>query len=141
MFATRSTRRQPLYLIAATLLTLATAACGGSDSTGPTPAPGGGGNGGGGSTVGTVVVVNSAPTGTGLFLRRRACGTSTWGSDMLGSGILGSGEQQSWQIEPGCYDFRVTPGETGLDYLYFDSVQLDAGETETLTITEFPPEQ
>ena len=135
MFATRSTRRQPLHLLAATLLTLAAAACGGSDATGPTPAPGGG------STVGTVVVVNSAPTGTGLFLRRRACGSSTWGSDMLGSGVLGGGEQQTWQIEPGCYDFRVTPGETGLDYLYFNSVQLDAGETETLTITAFPLEQ
>jgi hypothetical protein len=59
---------------------------------------------------------------------------------MLGSSILFGGEQQSWQIEAGCYDFRVTPSEVGLDYLYFNSVQLDAGETETLTISAFPLE-
>jgi hypothetical protein len=143
MFATRSTRRQPLYLLAATLFTLATAACGGSDSAGPSPSGSGngGGGGGGGSTVGTVTVVNSASTGSAMFIRRRACGTSAWGSDMLGAGILFGGESQLWEIEPGCYDFRVTPSESGLDYLYFNNVQLDAGETETLTITAFPLEQ
>lgn len=132
MFNTLRIRRH-LSLAAFTLLTAATAACGGgSDSTGPTPAPGGG------STVGTVTLVNSAPNGTALFVRRRACGATTWGSDMLGSSILSGGEQQSWEVEAGCYDFRITPGETGLDYLYFTGVQLDAGESETLTITAFP---
>lgn len=135
MFANLSTRR-PLYLLAATLLTTMAAACGGSDSTGPSPEPAPGG----GATVGTVTVVNNAVTGSVLFLRRRACGASTWGSDMLGSTVLSGGEQQTWQIEPGCYEFRATPGEVGLDYLYFNGVQLDAGETETLTITEFPLE-
>jgi hypothetical protein len=125
--------RRPLSLAAFTLLTAATAACGGgSDSTGPSPAPGGG------TTVGTVTLVNGAPTGSAMFVRRRACGTTSWSGDMLGSSILWGGEQQSWEIEAGCYDFRVTPSETGLDYLYFNGVQLDAGESETLTITAFP---
>lgn len=136
MFANQSTRRRPLYLLAATLLTTVAAACGGSDSTGPSPEPAPGG----GTTVGTVTMVNSAATGSVLFLRRRACGTSSWSGDMLGSGILFGGETQSWQLEAGCYEFRLTPSEIGLDYLYFNGVQLDAGETETLTITEFPLE-
>ena len=134
MFTTKTARR--MYLLASTLLTVGAAACGGGDggSTGPSPAPGGGG------TVGTVTLVNSAQSGSALFVRRRACGSTSWGSDMLGSSILFGGEQQSWQIDVGCYDFRVTPSEVGLDYLYFESVQLDAGETETLTITAFPLE-
>jgi hypothetical protein len=136
MFTTARARR--LYLLASTLLTVATAACGGGDggdSTGPTPPPPPSG-----SSVGTVTLVNSAQNGSALFVRRRACGTSTWGADMLGSSILFGGEQQSWQLDAGCYDFRVTPSEVGLDYLYFTNVQLDAGETETLTISAFPLE-
>ena len=59
---------------------------------------------------------------------------------MLGSSVLSKGEEQTWQVDAGCYDFIVTPGEDGLDDLLFNSVQLDAGETETLTITTFPLE-
>jgi hypothetical protein len=129
MFSTLQIRRN-LSLTAFSLLTAATVACGGSDSTGPTPTPG--------TTVGTLTLVNSAPTGSALFVRRRACGTTSWSGDMLGSSILWGGEQQAWELEAGCYDFRITPSETGLDYLYFNGVQLDAGESETLTITAFP---
>ncbi len=135
MFANQSTRRRPLYLLAATLLTTVAAACGGGDSTGPSPAPGGGGN-----TVANVTVVNSAQAGSVLFLRARACGALTWGSDLLGSSVLSQGEQGTWEFAPGCYEFRATPAEVGLDYLYFNNVQLDAGEAETLTITAFPLE-
>jgi hypothetical protein len=35
----------------------------------------------------------------------------------------------------------LTATAAACDYLYFNGVQLDAGETETLTITAFPPEQ
>ena len=127
----RTIGRRSLPLVVA-LATLATAACGGGDdtTTGPGPSP----------TEATVTVVNHAPTGTVLFLRYRPCGTSGWSSDLLGSGILGSGEQHSWDVAPGCYDVRVTPGETGLGYLYFNSVQVGAGEARTLEIIAFPAE-
>jgi hypothetical protein len=128
----RTIGRRSLPLVVA-LATLATAACGGdgADSpTGPGPTP----------TEATVTVVNHAPTGTVLFLRYRPCGASGWSSDLLGSGILGSGEQHSWDVSPGCYDIRATPGETGLGYLYFNGVQVGAGEAKTLEITAFPAE-
>jgi hypothetical protein len=41
---------------------------------------------------------------------------------MLGSSLLFGGEEKSWTVEPGCYDFRATPAEVGLDYLYFNGV-------------------
>ncbi len=117
--------------LAVALATLATAACGGDDSpAGPGPS----------TTEATVTIVNHAPTGTVLFLRYRPCGSSGWSSDLLGSSTLGSGEQHSWDVSPGCYDVRVTPGEIGLDYLYFNGVQLGAGEAKTLEITAFPAE-
>jgi hypothetical protein len=126
----RSIGRRSLPLVVG-LATLATAACGGDDATtGPGPAP----------AEATVTVVNHAPSGTVLFLRYRPCGASGWSSDLLGSGILGSGEQHSWDVAPGCYDVRATPGETGLDYLYFNGVQVGAGEAKTLEITAFPAE-
>lgn len=133
MRSTIRTISRRLLPLAATLAVF-TAACGGdgADSTGPTPAPAG---------DATVTVVNHAPTGSVMFLRYRACGTSTWSSDVLGSSILWAGEQTSFTVAAGCYDVRATPSETGLDYLYFNSVQLDAGESETLEITAFPAAQ
>ena len=127
----RTLGRRSLPLVAA-LATLATAACGGGDdsTTGPGPV----------ATEATVTVVNHAPTGTVLFLRYRPCGASGWSSDVLGSSVLGSGEQTSWTVAPGCYDVRATPAEIGLDYLYFNGVQLGAGESRTLEITAFPAE-
>jgi hypothetical protein len=87
-----------------------------------------------------VTVVNHAATGTVPFLRYRPCGTSGWSTDLLGSGVLGSGETHSWDVAPGCYDVRATPGETGLGYLLFNGVQVGAGEAKTLEITAFPAE-
>ena len=128
----RTLGRRSLPLVVA-LATLATAACGGDgdDSpVGPGPSP----------TEATVTVVNHAPTGTVLFLRYRPCGSSGWSSDLLGASVLGSGEQHSWDVSPGCYDVRATPGEIGLGYLFFNGVQLAAGEAKTLEITAFPAE-
>jgi len=120
--------------IAFALATLATAACGGGDdsTTGPTPTPSGNA---------TVTVVNHAPTGSVMFLRYHPCGTSGWSSDQLGSSILSQNEQVSFDVAPGCIDVRATPAESGLDYLYFNGVQVGAGETTTLEITAFPAVQ
>lgn len=135
------------HIINSALVALAAfaAACGGgSDLTGP---------GGGGSTPtptpsankGTLTITNAAPTGSAMFIRTRACGASgSWSSDLLAvdgngaGGIMFPGEAGTWQLAPGCYDVRVTPSEAGLDYLYFNSVQLTAGQTTALTITSFP---
>jgi hypothetical protein len=128
----RTIGRRSLPLVVA-LATLATAACGGDGDDSPTgPGPS--------TAEATVTVVNHAPTGTVLFLRYRPCGSSGWSADLLGSGILGSGEQHSWDVSPGCYDVRVTPSETGLGRLYFNSVQVGAGEARTLEIVAFPAE-
>ena len=127
----RTIGRRSIPLVAA-LATLATAACGGGDdsTTGPGPTP----------TEATFTVVNHAPNGSVLFLRYRPCGGSGWSSDVLGSSVLSSGEQTSWTVSPGCYDVRATPAEIGLNYLYFNGVQVGAGEAKTLEITAFPAE-
>jgi hypothetical protein len=127
----RTIGRRSIPLVAA-LATLATAACGGGDDSpaGPGPTP----------TEATFTVVNHAPSGSVLFLRYRPCGTSGWSSDVLGSSVLSSGEQTSWTVAAGCYDVRATPAEIGLDYLYFNGVQVGAGEAKTLEITAFPAE-
>ena len=135
MRSTLTTLRRALPF-AAVLATVLTAACGGGDdaTTGPTdPTPPPAGN-------ATVTVVNHAPAGSVMFLRYRACGDTSWGSDVLGSSILGQNEQTSFEVTPGCIDVRATPSESGLDYLYFTGVQLAAGEARTLEITAFPAE-
>jgi hypothetical protein len=131
MRSTIRTFSRRLLPLAATLA-LFTAACGGDgddSSTGPTPTPSGNA---------TVTVVNHAPTGSVMFLRYRACGSISWGHDVLGSSILSAGEQTSFDVSAGCYDVRATPSEVGLDYLYFNGVQVSAGESRTLEITAFP---
>jgi len=133
-----TTRR--LSAFACSLFAALTLACGGGDggdsSTGPSnpppPAPGAG--------EATLTLVNSASNGSVMFFRRRACGSVQWSSDMLGISILSQGEQQSWSISAGCYDFRATPADVGVTYVYFNGVQIDAGEVETLTISSFPAE-
>jgi hypothetical protein len=133
MFSSIRTIGRRALPLAIALVTLATAACGGGDdsSTGPSPVPSGNA---------TVTVVNHAPTGTVLFLRYRTCGTSQWSADVLGSSILGKNEQKAFSVAAGCYDVRATPGEVGLDYLYFTNVQVAAGQSKTLEITAFPPD-
>jgi len=134
-----TTRR--LSAFACSLFAALTLACGGGDggdsSTGPSnpppPAPGSG--------DATLTLANHSSNGTVMFFRRKACGSIQWGSDMLGVSLLSGGEQQSWTLTAGCYDFRATPAEVGIDYVYFLGVQLDAGESETLTIDSFPADQ
>jgi hypothetical protein len=130
--------------INSTLVTfaLAAAACGGGDDasglSGPsTPPPS--------QSKGTLVITNAAPTGSGLFIRTRACNTGgSWSSDLLGDpnsgagAIMFGGETGSWQLDPGCYDVRVTPSEIGLDYFYVNGVQVQAGQSVTVTIDAFP---
>jgi hypothetical protein len=52
-----------------------------------------------------------------------------------------AGETGSWQLTPGCYDLRVLPSETGLDYLYINGVQVQAGQTASVTVSAFPTSQ
>ena len=128
----RTIGRRSLPLVFA-LASLATAACGGDGDDSPTgPGPS--------TAEATVTVVNHAPTGTVLFLRYRPCGSLGWSSDLLGASTLGSGEQHAWNVAPGCYDVRVTPSEVGLGRLYFNGVQVGAGEARTLEIVAFPAE-
>ena len=126
----RTLGRRSLPLVVA-LATLATAACGGGDDSPAGPGPS--------TAEATVTVVNHAPNSV-LFLRYRTCGSSGWSSDVLGASVLSTGEQHSWDLAPGCYDIRASPAATGLDYLYFNGVQLSAGEAKTLEITAFPAE-
>src|SRR5262245_19575958 len=128
---TRTLEERPmrrLATLAFAFATLATAACGGGDdwTTGPTPTPSGNA---------TITVVNHAPTGSVLFLRYHPCGTSGWSSDQLGASVLSQNEQVSFEVSAGCIDVRATPAESGLDYLYFNGVQVAAGEAKTLEIT------
>jgi len=128
----RTISRRSLPLVVA-LVTLATAACGGGDDSPAGPGPS--------TTDATVTVVNNAANhGTVLALRYRPCGSSGWSVDLLGSGILGSGEQHSWTVSAGCYDVRALAGEIGFGYTYFNGVQVGAGEAKTLEITAFPAE-
>lgn len=120
------------FLVGLTLAALA-AACGDDSPTGPTsdqPDPG----------KATVKLVNSSPNSV-LFARTRACGATAWGSDLLGSSsILWSNQTLSRPHAAGCYDLRLTPGESGADYLYLTDLQLSAGKVTTITITAFPAE-
>ncbi len=91
------------------------------------------------------MITNAAPTGSGLFIRVRACNSSGgWSSDLLnvpnnGAGlVMYGGETGSWDLDAGCYDVRVTPSESGLDYFYANAVQVQAGQSVTVTIDAFP---
>jgi hypothetical protein len=141
MFGKLIPASRTLSVLALSLFAAGAVGCGGSDDS---TAPSGGNSDGStpppASSDARVSLRNSAASGSVMFFRSRACGTTLWGSDMLGSSILGAGEEQSWTVTPGCYDFRATPAEQGLNYVYFTNVQIDAGETEQLEITAFPTE-
>ena len=128
----RTIGRRSLPLVVA-LATLATAPGGGGEDTpaGPRPTT---------AEPPVPVVKHPAHNRTVVTLRYRPCGSSGWSADLLGSGILGSGEQHSWTVAPGCYDVRALAGEIGFGYTYFNGVQFSAGEAKTLEITAFPAE-
>ena len=117
--------RTILFTAAALVLTLT--ACGNDESaTGP-------------STGKAQLTLTNTSNNYITFVRTKTCGASSYGGDILGSGILGKNESRSWEFNPGCIDIRVTPAETGADYLYLTNVQLEAGKTKTMTIAAFPP--
>jgi hypothetical protein len=103
-------------------------ACGSDSPAGPS-----------GSSQATLKLVNSSANSV-LFIRARACGTTSWGPDLLGADILWQGETLTREVAPGCIDVRFTPTEVGADYFYFMGVNAEAGKTTTLTVNAFPAE-
>ena len=122
----RRTLLVPALVLAAALV----AACGKDTNNNPT---------GPGGTEATLQVINVSNNAV-LLIRARACGTSTWGSDLPGAEVLTKGETMTRTFTPGCIDLRLTPAELGADYLYFTNVQLLPGSTKALTVTAFPAE-
>lgn len=86
-------------------LALATAACGGDgDSTGPGPGPGD--DPVPDATAGTLYVSNDSDREI-WYVFARACGTSAWGEDLLGSDIIPLQTSGSFSLGAGCYDVRA----------------------------------
>jgi hypothetical protein len=85
-------------LVALATIALVTAACGGSDdSTGPTPAP---------ATNGTLFVSNDSDREI-WYVFTRACGSTAWSDDLLGSDIIPLETSESFTVAAGCYDVRL----------------------------------
>jgi hypothetical protein len=87
-------------LVALAALALASAACGGGDSTGPgtNPDPG--------VTNGTLYVSNDSDREI-WYVFTRACGSTAWSDDHLGSDIIPLQTSETFTVAAGCYDVRL----------------------------------
>jgi hypothetical protein len=83
-------------LLALATIALASAACGGDDSTGPTPAP----------SNGTLFVSNDSDREI-WYVFTRTCGSTAWSDDLLGSDIIPLETSESFTVAAGCYDVRL----------------------------------
>lgn len=107
--------------VLAAALTLAAAACGGDDSTGPT-AP----------RNGTVSLHNASNTNI-VQVNFSDCDDTSWGANRLNaSEVIAPGATRTWTVGAGCYDFRAsTASKSGY---WYDRV-VDAGETLPLQLS------
>ncbi|MDQ2669288.1 MAG: hypothetical protein M3Y31_01510 [Gemmatimonadota bacterium] len=100
----------------AAALTLTTAACGGDDSTGPSPA----------SDNGVILLRNDSNADI-VTVNISPCTSPTWGSDRLGaSEIIAPAALRSFPEDPDCYDLRVS---TGSKTAYWYDYELESGDT------------
>jgi hypothetical protein len=116
-------------LLALTLGSLATAACGGDgdDNTGPGPS----------GTTGFTITNGS--NREAWYMYSRACGTEQWGDDELGTAnILMPGESVSWTEAAGCYDLLAlsSPGDDPRFEARFEGKTVQAGAATSLAIAE-----
>src|SRR5215210_306419 len=102
MFISKRSRLGGLVALAA--LALATAACGGDDSTGPgtDPQP----------TNGTLYVSNDSDRSI-WYVFTRTCGASAWSEDHLGSNIIVEQTSGTFTLPAGCYDVRLLSAPEG----------------------------
>lgn len=108
-------------LLIAGAVALTAAACGG-DSTGP------------GDTTARLRIENAAEHNI-WYLRTRACGTATWGSDLLGSDVLFMGTSQTFDVAAGCQDVKASTDPDLNGEVIWSGVNLEAGKTDTLKLT------
>ena len=116
-----------LALMALTLGSLATAACGGDgdDNTGPGPS----------GTTGFTITNGSEKEA--WYMYSRACGTQDWGEDELGTAnILMPGESVTWTEAAGCYDLLALTslGDDPRFEARFDGRTVDAGAATSVGI-------
>ncbi len=70
------------------------------------PGGGGGGNGNVSSGSARLDVVNRS--GQSVYsMQASSCSDSNWGTDRLGSSTISSGGSMSFDLTPGCWDFRA----------------------------------
>ena len=65
-----------------------------------------------------------------------ACSDSNWGSDRLGSSVIRSGGTQSFDLTPGCWDFRADfdSDHTSGNELVQRNIQINGGSSWTWNI-------
>jgi hypothetical protein len=130
-FRSFSTRAFAFLLAGTTLL----AACGGDDNNGPSdsnpePEP---------SQEGTFFAMENYSSHDAYYVYIRACGTSDWGSDMLGSSILDVNERITWTVNnPGCFDVRARTSNQVDPVMeaVWEDVQVAANQTTTLELDD-----
>jgi hypothetical protein len=118
-----------LALLALTLGSLATSACGGDgdDSTGPGP------------TGATGFSITNGSNREAWYIYSRACGSESWGTDELGSAnILMPGESVSWSEAAGCYDLLAltSAGDDPRFEARYDGRTVAAGAATAVTIAD-----
>ena len=127
-------RTRKALLAAATVLALATAACGSDEggSTGPTeppPPP---------EEQPAMLKINNQTTDLIAAVKVRLCGVGTFGTNLIGSNPIEGGTSATMEVPAGCYDVGVwsTP-EVGQD-AYKTNVIFIEGVTKELNLPYWP---
>ncbi|HEX6106247.1 MAG TPA: hypothetical protein VFZ26_11735 [Gemmatimonadales bacterium] len=95
-----------IKLMAVAIASLALAACGKGDSTGPATAE-----------SGTIVLLNDSSTPI-VAVNFSGCDDDSWGPNRLAEAeTLAPGALRNWTVEAGCYDLRASTGSRAATWL------------------------
>ena len=100
------------------------------------PSRGGSGNSGNVSAGSARLdVVNNS--GRSVYsMNASSCSDSNWGTDRLGSSVISSGASMSFDLTPGCWDFRADfdSDHTSGNELVQRNIQINSGSSWTWTV-------
>ncbi|MGV3708164.1 MAG: hypothetical protein ACO1Q7_04925 [Gemmatimonas sp.] len=126
LFKNAARARRGVFAALISAAALVVTACDGGSSTGPAPA----------EVEGAIRIRNDASISV-YYAYFKACGTTSWGEDRLGTNVVVPGSSRSLSVPNGCYDVRVRSSNQLGKLMDKPGVQISGGQTVEVRVTEW----
>lgn len=75
------------------------------------------------------------------FVQLRACGTQSWGEDLLGAAVVAAGQSIERPVTRGCHDVRVRSDPRSAREVTWSALEFTAGAATALNLADWSRNQ